>query len=120
MERMKMLLDRFEDYTASSKYFDLLWSKGKLLLLSLEKGEIGSYRWVESFEDLLEIYLFEVSSDVRDLNLCGEHLTSDLYPAEAEETIRRMMPYISDLPFEQECLDIMREYIRKCLEGTAP
>lgn len=120
MDEMKMLMERFADYTAFSKYFDLLWSKDKLLLLLFEKGEIESYRWVESLEDLLEIYLFEVSSDVRDLNLCGEHVTSDLYPAEAEETIRRMMPYISGLPFEQECLDIMREYIRKCLEGTAP
>lgn len=124
MERMKILVEKFRPYTESSKFFDVVWSKGRALYLDYDgAGDDAaiSPRVIETWEELLEdVYLHQISSDVRDLGLVGEHLYIDLFPAEVEETRRRVLPYLSGLPFEDACIKVMESYLEKAGQDTAP
>ena len=85
------------------------------ILLTIEKDFLEATR-IESPDDLFEKFMFEITSDVRDLFLCGEHIDVDLYPAEITESRGRIFEYIFDLPenMQGHYTDLMDRYLESC------
>ena len=112
------ILDAFRYYTAASPYFDILFTQKRgYIFLCIEKDFLeGSM--IESPDDMFEKFVFEITSDVRDLFICGEHIDVDLYPAEIKESRRRILEYISLLPenMQEHYTMMMESYFEKCNE----
>lgn len=110
------ILDAFRHYTAASPYFDILFTpKQGYILLTIEKDFLEATR-IESPDDMFEKFMFEITSDVRDLFLCGEHIDIDLYPAEIQESRWRIFEYICCLPKNMQELytGLMEHYFESC------
>ena len=109
------LLHAFRDYTAASPYFDILFTQKRgYIFLIIEKDFIEA-SVIETPDDMFERFMFEITSDVRDLFLCGEHIDIDLYPAEIQESRRRMSKYIYCLP--ENMREHYTEQMERCFES---
>lgn len=116
--QFQSILDAFRSYTAASPYFDILFTKKRgYIFLLIEKNFLEA-TMIESPDNLFEIFLHEITSDVRDLFLCGEHITVDLYPAEIQESRRRIFEYICQLPenMQGHYMELMESYFKSCNE----
>lgn len=114
--QFQAILDAFRSYTAASPYFDILFTpKQGYILLRIEKDFLEATR-IESPDDMFEKFMFEITSDVRDLFLCGEHIDVDLYPAEIQESRRRLSEYICHLPenLQEHYTNLMERYFESC------
>ena len=112
------ILDAFRYYIAASPYFDILFTpKQGYILLTIEKDFLEATR-IESPDDMFEKFISEITSDVRDLFLCGEHIDVDLYPAEITESRQRISEYICRLPenIQEYCTKLMGSYFESCNE----
>lgn len=112
------ILDAFRYYTAASPYFDILFTqKQGYIFLIIEKDFLEGTR-IESPDDMFEKFMFEITSDVRDLFISGEHIDVDLYPAEIQESRRRIFEYISLLPenMQEHYTELMESYFERCNE----
>ena len=69
-------------------------------------------------KEALEKFISEITSDVRDLFICGEHIDVDLYPAEIQESRRRIFEYINLLPenMQEHYTNMMESYFDSCNE----
>ena len=64
--QFQAILDAFRHYTATSPYFDILFTpKQGYILLTIEKDFLEAIR-IESPDDMFEKFIFEITSDVRD------------------------------------------------------
>jgi len=114
--QFQSILHAFRHYIASSPYFDIVFTpKRGYIFLRLEKDFVDVTE-IESPDELFEIFLHEISSDVRDLFLCGEHIDVDLYPAEIRESRRRILEYICHLPegMQSHYTERMDHYFKHC------
>ena len=112
------LLHAFRYYTAASPYFDILFTpKRGYILLHIEKDFLEA-SLIETPDAMFERFMFEITSDVRDLFLCGEHVDVDLYPAEVQESCRRIFEYICHLPENMQAhyTGLMEHYLESCNE----
>lgn len=113
--RFETVLAVFQDYIFSHPSFDILYSpKSGYHHLTVDENDNSDFfpEPIHSADHLFELIAHEISYDVRDLFLCGEHLTVNLYPAEIDECRRRLVPYIERLP------EYMREHFRTLMEKT--
>ena len=109
--QFQAILHAFRYYTAASPYFDILFTQKRgYIFLTIEKDFLEANA-IETPDDLFERFMFEITSDVRDLFICGEHIDVDLYPAEITESRRRIFQYICHLP------ENMQEYYTKLMES---
>lgn len=116
--QFQAILDAFRHYMAASPYFDILFTpKQGYILVTIEKDFLEATR-IESPDDMFEKFIFEITSDVRDLFLCGEHIDVDLYPAEIQESRRKISEYISHLPenMQEHYTALMESYFKSCNE----
>ena len=110
------LLTAFQEYIQTSPYFEILFSPRQGFLFLLIEGETLEIQRIASPDDLFLRLIDEISSDVRDLFLCGEHISVNLFPAEMEEIRKRVLPYIDRLPEAQRehYTALVEEYFRCC------
>lgn len=116
LAEFQTLLTAFHEYIQASPYFEILFSPRQGFLFLLIEGETLEIQRIASPDDLFRWLIDEISSDVRDLFLCGEHFSVDLFPAEMEEIRRRGEPYIARLPeaLREHYATLMEEYFRQC------
>ena len=96
--RFTSLLTAFEGFISASKYFDILYSAKRGYIHALLEKDIVDATYIRDSDELFEWLLTEVTHDVRDLFLCGEHDDVDLFPEEIQESRTRLRPYIALLP----------------------
>ena len=116
--QFQAILHAFHHYTAASPYFDILFTQKRgYIFLVIEKDFLEASA-IETPDDMFERFMFEITSDVRDLFLCGEHIDVDLFPAEIVESRRRISEYICHLPenIQQHYTKLMERYFRSCNE----
>ena len=114
--QFQAILHAFRYYTDSSPCFDILFTpKQGYILLTIEKDFLEATR-IESPDDMFEKFMFEITSDVRDLFLCGEHIDVDLFPAEIQESRWRIFEYICCLPenMQEHYTELMESYFKSC------
>ena len=114
LSQMQTILNVFQEYTSTSPYFDILFTpKRGYIMLHIERSVLEVEK-IDTPEDLFRKLFFEITCDVRDLFLCGEHMTIDMYPAEIEESRKRILPYIKKLPeaLQPYYTDLMEQYLR--------
>ena len=118
LAEFQTLLTAFHEYIQTSPYFEILFSTRQGFLFLLIEGETLQIEKVDTPDDLFERLLDEISSDVRDLFLCGEHISVELFPAEINETRKRAQPYIARLheTLREHYATQMEEYFRSCNE----
>ena len=118
LAEFQALLTAFREYIQTSPYFEILFSPRQGFLFLLIEGETLEIQRIASPEELFRRLIDEISSDVRDLFLCGEHISVNLFPAEMEEIRRRGEPYIASLPdtLREHYTTLMEEYFRYCNE----
>lgn len=93
LSQLQTILNVFQEYTATSPYFDILFTPKKgYISLRIEKNALDVDP-IDDPDDLFDKLIFEITSDVRDLFLCGEHMTVNLYPTEIEESRNRILPF---------------------------
>ena len=116
LAEFQTILMAFQEYIQTSPYFEILFSPRQGFLFLRIEGETLEIQRIASPDDLFQRLIDENSSDVRDLFLCGEHILIDLFPAEMEETGKRMLPYIDRLPetLREHYTAQMEEYFRCC------
>ena len=116
--QFQAILHAFRHYTIASPYFDILFTQKRgYIFLTIEKDCLEA-SVIETPDDMFERFMFEITSDVRDLFLCGEHIDVDLYPAEIQESRRRTFEYISHLPenMQEYYTNLMENYFDSCNE----
>lgn len=96
--RFQSLLTAFEGFISANKYFDILYSAKRGYIHALLEKDIVDATYIRDSDELFEWLLTEVTHDVRDLFLCGEHDDVDLFPEEIQESRTRLHPYIALLP----------------------
>ena len=118
LTEFQTLLTAFHEYIQTSPYFEILFSPRQGFLFLLIEGETLEIQRIATPDDLFQRLIDEISSDVRDLFLCGEHISVHLFPAEIGETRRRMLPYIARLPeaLREHYTALMEEYFCHCNE----
>lgn len=118
LSEFQTLLTAFHEYIQTSPYFEILFSPRQGFLFLLIEGETLEIQRIATPDDLFRWLLDEISSDVRDLFLCGEHISVNLFPAEMDEIRRRGEPYIARLPEAQRehYTAQMEEYFCYCNE----
>ena len=116
LAEFQTLLTAFHEYIQTSPYFEILFSPRQGFLFLRIEGETLEIQRIDSPEDLFQWLIDEISSDVRDLFLCGEHISVNLFPAEMDETCKRVQPYIARLPeaLREHYASLMEEYFRCC------
>ena len=112
------LLTAFHEYIQTSPYFEILFSPRQGFLFLLIEGETLEIERIATPDDLFLRLIDEISSDVRDLFLCGEHFSVNLFPAEMDEIRRRGVPYIARLSEtkREHYATQMEEYFCHCNE----
>ena len=114
--QFQAILDAFRYYTDSSPFFDILFTpKRGYIFLIIEKDFLEA-SGIETPEAMFERFMFEITSDVRDLFICGEHIDVDLYPAEIQESRRRIFEHICHLPenMQEHYTRLMESYLESC------
>ena len=111
------LLTAFHEYIQASPYFEILFSSKKgYLFLRIDSHDFLEVEEIDTPDHLFRRLIDEISSDVRDLFLCGEHISVNLFPAEMDETRKRVLPYIDRLPeaLREYHINFMEEYFCHC------
>lgn len=105
------LLTSLHEYIQTSPYFEILFSAKQGYLFLRIENDFLEVEKINSPDVLFQLFLAEISSDVRDLFLCGEHISVNLFPVEMDETRKRVQPYIDRLP------ETLREHYATQMEG---
>lgn len=119
--QMQEILRVFQEYISASPFFEILYSDKKgYIFLRIEQGCLEEPEELADPKELFETLLFEITSDVRDLFLCGEHKTNDLFPEEITESRKRILPYIEKMPeaLQPYYTGLMEDYLQKCGEDN--
>ena len=82
------------------QYFDIIFTPKKGYIFLRIEADFLEESEIESPDEFFDDIISEITSDVRDSFLCGEHMNVNLYPTEIEESRRRIRPYIDLLPEE--------------------
>ena len=98
--RFYALQNAFESYLERNPNFDILYSAKRGYYHVQRDIKSATARPLLSADDLFLQLLIELSSDVRDLFLCGEHIDVEMYPDEIQETRHRLQPFLDRLPGE--------------------
>lgn len=115
LSQMQTILNVFQAYILASPYFDILFTPKKGYVFLRIERDILDVEKIDTPDELFKKLLFEITSDVRDLFLCGEHMTIELYPAEIEESRRRILPYIARLSegLQEHYIKEMESYLQR-------
>lgn len=92
------------------QYFDIIFTPKKGYIFLRIEADFLEAPEIENPDELFDVITSEITSDVRNLFLCGEHMTVNLYPTEMEECRRRILLYIARLPEE------LREHYTSLME----
>ena len=122
--RMDTLLKFFDAYTQNNEHFEILYSpKIGFITFALHKGTPLDFDWIEDFDDLLDALFSEILSDVRDLQLQGQHDDHAAFPVEIDEARRRIEGILLRMedPGERTyCMDAMEKFLMEnSLAGAA-
>ena len=113
--RMDALLNTFSEYIQNSKHFELVYSnKLGFLTFAIHEGRPLAFDWIDDFDGLLDVLFSEILSDVRDLQLQGEHEHCGAFPVEINETRRRIESFLLQIDNPEErayCLDAMKNFL---------
>ena len=111
--RMDYLVEVFGEYILENKTFDIVYSeKLGFLTIDIHKGEIEEVGQLKDYDALLEELFFEISNDVRSLNMIGYHDDIDLFPEEIVEVRRRVVPILNTMSQDREyCLAALDHYL---------
>ena len=114
LSQMQTILNVFQEYTSTSPYFDIFFTPKKGYVFLRIERDVLEVEKIDNADELFEKFLFEITSDVRDLFLCGEHTPVALFPLEIEESRKRLLPYIEKLPeaLQPYYTDLMEQYLR--------
>ncbi len=96
--RFQSLLTAFDGFISASKYFDILYSAKRGYIHALLEQDIVDATYIKDSDEMFAWLVSEVTHDVRDLFLCGEHDDVDLFPEEIQECRTRLRPCIDRLP----------------------
>ena len=100
----------FQEYIDGHRFFDIFYSKKfGYYRLDIEGGS----RQIDNVDDLLECIINEISSDVRELKIGGEHMTIYMRPEEETELRKRVTPLIEKLDDSAHYFDILNAYIEE-------
>lgn len=100
----------FQDYIDGHRFFDIFYSKKfGYYRLDIE----GGANQIDTADDLLECIVNEISSDVRELKIGGDHMTIYMRPEEEAELRKRVTPLIEKLDDSAHYLDILNAYIEE-------
>ena len=119
LAEFQTILTAFHEYIQTSPYFEILFSSKKgYLFLRIDSHDFLEVEEIDTPDHLFRRLIDEISSDVRDLFLCGEHISVYLFPAEMDETRKRALPYIARLPeaLREHYAERMENYFRHCNE----
>lgn len=115
-QRMERVLAAFGACIDEDKEYDICYSK-KIgyfrFFIDKKYGHIYAPKIIEGFDALLDELFFEVSDDVRELDLTGEfHDDIELFPVEITETRRRLLLILNTLDEDKEySIDRMEYYL---------
>lgn len=104
--KMKALLVRMMPYVQQHPNFDIVQTKFGLLQVYDPEGDGICPELIPDYAALRDVLIHEIAGDVREESGL-QHLDVNLHPAEAEETARRVMAYLSD----PEDLQALRRYL---------
>ncbi len=123
--RMDVLLKLFDEYIKNHEHFEIVYSsKIGFITFAVHKGIPLNFDWIDNFDDLLDTLFSEILSDVRDLNLQGQHDDYRAFPIEINEARRRIGGILlrMDDPGEKTyCMNAMEKFLMEnALEDEAP
>ena len=117
--RMDALLDSFSDYIQSNKHFEIVYSnKLGFLTFAVHDGKPLDFDWIDSFDDLLDALFSEVLSDVRDMQLQGQHDARIAFPIEINETRRRIKSILLQINNPEERAHYMEAMEKFLMENS--
>ena len=111
--QMDYLVDAFGEYIRGNKSFDIVYSeKLGYLTIDIHKGEIEEVGQLKDYDAMLEEMFFEISNDVRSMNMIGYHDDIDLFPEEIIEVRRRVEPILNTMTQDREhCFAALDHYL---------
>ncbi len=111
--RMDYLVDVFGEYIRGNKTFDIVYSeKMGYLTIDIQRGTIETVGELKDYDALLKELFFQISNDVRSLNMIGYHDDIDLFPEEIIEVRRRVVPILDTMIQDREyCLAALDYYL---------
>lgn len=111
--RMDYLVDVFGEYIRGNKTFDIVYSeKMGYLTIDIQRGTIETAGELEDYDALLKELFFQISNDVRSLNMIGYHDDIDLFPEEMVEVRRCAEPILNTMSQDREhCLAALDYYL---------
>ena len=102
--RMDYLVEAFGGYIRGNKTFEIVYSdKLGYLTIYIQRGEIETAGQLEDYDALLKELFFQISNDVRSMNMIGYHDDIDLFPEEIVEVHRRVEPILNTMNQDREC-----------------
>lgn len=119
--RLNAVLTAFQGYISENKMFDILCSnKCGYIHLPLD-GAADVVEQIRSADRLFEILLVELTNDVQDLFLCGEHYDDYLFPREITEIRQRAVLYINGLPehLQRYYTSVMEDYFANVMQTNS-
>ena len=108
--KMQALLDQVKPYVQQHPCFDLVQTKFGLIAVYEPNSSDGYSEPIRNYETLRNLLFREISGDVREESGM-EHFNVILYPEEAEETARRVFPYLVD----EDDFDALRQYLAEAM-----
>ena len=111
--QMDYLVDAFGEYIRGNKSFDIVYSeKLGYLTIDIHKGEIEEVGQLKDYDAMLEEMFFEISNDVRSMNMIGYHDDIDLFPEEIVEVRHRVKSILNTMSWDREyCLAALDYYL---------
>lgn len=111
--RIDGLRETFADYISNNKNFEVVYSeKFGYLSMYIYKGKPEGFKVLESFDAFLEEIFFNISGDVRALNMVGYHDDIDLFPEEIVVTRSRAEDILKTMTQDREyCLKRLDYYL---------
>ena len=116
LTRFYALQNAFDSYLEQNPNFDILYSAKRGYYHVQRDIKSATAQPLLSSDDLFFCLLIELSSDVRDLFLCGEHTDVEMYPEEIRETRNRLQPYLDRLPEDLRLhyVSMSEDYFQHC------
>ena len=99
-KQIEKVYEVFGEYIQKSPYIEWKWSEklGYIFMrINIQYRKIEEAIVIECGEELCELLLYEISSDVLLLTE-NEHSEKEADPLERQEIVRRWEPYIQQLP----------------------
>lgn len=116
MEKIKEIIRVFGSYIENHHYFDLLVSnKYGVIRACAEEG----YSFFYDADSLFLRLIDEIYDDVRESGIIKEHMTIGIEPEEEPELLRRVQPYIDEMPDKGHYNELFEKFLQELREDRA-